>query len=64
MAKDPLDIVTSSLASLRTIEASLAEVSPRLRSDPAWNEIDKAVKRAIAAAAAVEEYARARPERF
>jgi hypothetical protein len=35
-----------------------------LRSDPAWNEIDKAVKRAIGAAVAVEEYARVRPERF
>ena len=64
MAKTPVEIVTSSLASLRAVEASLAEASPRVRSDPAWNEIDKAVKRAIAAASAVEEYARARPDRF
>lgn len=64
MVKTPLEIVTASLASLRAVEGLLAEVSPRVRSDPAWNEIDKAVKRAIAAAAAVEEYARARPDRF
>lgn len=64
MAKSPIEIVASSLASLRGIEAELAEVSPRLRADPAWNEIDKAVKRAIAAAVAVEEYARVRPEKF
>jgi hypothetical protein len=64
MARSPIEIVASSLASLRDVEAALAEVSPRLRADPAWNEIDKAVKRAIAAAVAVEEYARVRPERF
>ena len=64
MAKTPLEIVAASLTSLREIEAALAEVSPRLQSDPAWNEIHKAVKRAIGAAVAVEEYAGVRPDRF
>jgi hypothetical protein len=64
MAKSPIEIVETSLTSLRSVEAMLAEASPRLRADPAWNEIDKAVKRAIAAAAAVLEYARVRPEKF
>ena len=60
----PLDILERSLESLRAIEADLATVSPRLRADPAWNEIDKAVKRAIGAAIAAGEYASVRPERF
>lgn len=63
-AATPQQIVESALAALRGIETDLASVGSRLRADPAWNEIDKAVKRAIAAAAAVREYATVRPDKF
>jgi hypothetical protein len=62
--RSPREIVESALAALRSVEAELGQVGPRLRVDPGWNEIDKAVKRAIAAAAAVAEYATVRPDKF
>jgi hypothetical protein len=64
VTKNPVEIIETSLASLRNVESLLAEASPRLRADPGWNEVDKAVKRAIAAAQAVTEYARVRPDKF
>jgi hypothetical protein len=64
VAKNPVEIIAASLASLLGVEALLAEASPRLRADPGWNEVDKAVKRAIAAARAVTEYAQVRPDKF
>ena len=64
MAHDPVEIIATSLERLIDVEALLADASPRLRADAAWNEVDKAVKRAIAAARAVTEYAKVRPDKF
>lgn len=62
--KDPREIIESALTALRAIATDLGSVSSRLKADPGWNEIDKAVQRAINAAVAVAEYANVRPDKF